>query len=108
MKQDDRRMRSRRERHAVEILDRLSIRLELSMLNFNSMNFDRAGWSMCRRRNLRGWLGGIAVGGRGADRRCKAEEKRKTKREPQPRPRDGQRASATRAQAHGAARIGER
>src|SRR5690348_10315091 len=35
MQQDDRRMRSGRERHAVEILDRLSIGLELSVVNFD-------------------------------------------------------------------------
>ncbi len=41
MQQDDRRMRSGRERHAVEILDRLSIGLELSTVNFDRMNLDR-------------------------------------------------------------------
>jgi hypothetical protein len=35
MQQDDRRMRSGLGRQAVEILDRLSIRLEFAVMNFN-------------------------------------------------------------------------
>ena len=41
MEQDDRRMRSGRERHAVEILHWLSTGLELAIMNFDRMNLDR-------------------------------------------------------------------
>ena len=62
MQQDDRRMRSGRERHAVEILDRFSIRLELSIVNFDRMSLDRVSRNLCGGRSLCGWLAWITDG----------------------------------------------